>query len=135
MFWIDLARLHGQIYERLYSARGLQSPQDVRTAAAKELATVTLDLKQQFYPFYTELTNKDYFKGATAATQVVLFSTLTMIYKCIPPTSAVAEVTPKPLQFCEECITTARTALMTLDEAWVGMKESGSEAWRIFVHW
>lgn len=52
-----------------------------------------------------------------------------MIYKCIPPPQPV-----HPLQFCDECITSARAGLRNLMTSWEYIKAQDDHLWRMFVH-
>lgn len=67
---------------------------------------------------------------AIMSTDVVMFSLKTLIYKCIPPRQPA-----HPLQFCAECVTSARAALKTLVAAWEHVKLQDDQTWRMFINW
>ncbi|KFA55164.1 hypothetical protein S40293_09089 [Stachybotrys chartarum IBT 40293] len=111
-YWIALARLHGCIYDRLYSPRALcQSPQD-RSVQARELLKDHQVILAQSYEAMSAFGQE--FSNAMDARINELFQlidsgfSMTMeclIYRSIP----VAEGSTLP--FCDECIPLAREAM------------------------
>ena len=69
-------------------------------------------------------------RDVLAAVPVVILSLETLIYRCIPPPQPA-----HPLQFCDDCVISARKALNHLISAWQAIKLVDDQAWRMFVNW
>ena len=69
-------------------------------------------------------------QDASLSLNVVAYSLLALIYRCIPPPQPA-----HPLQFCEECVSVARIALKQLVAAWQQLQLQDEQAGRMFINW
>ena len=121
--WIQLASLQGRVYSELYSAAAQHIAIETKVDTALKLAAEFRLLEQNARPLYENLGIPDYRRGATASAAVVIYSSMTMALKVIPPPGMTAS---GPMHFCDECVQVARKALTLLNEGWeiVNIKNS-----------
>ncbi|KAL8831503.1 MAG: hypothetical protein Q9170_005260 [Blastenia crenularia] len=129
--WIDVSELQRQIYLQLYSAHAQKQSAEAKTGAAKQLATRCLEIRETLFMSETAMDPvPEPLWEMLRAQEIIFQSLLTMIYRFIP-----AAHSSHPLQFCDECIQSARTALTLHNKAWSMIAAPGNEDWRIFIHW
>lgn len=134
--WIAHADVQGQIYEKLYSPSSLTHPVAQRVEVAQKLAARLKMIAEQGAILRTSETNQrsaDARKAMVSemvmkSDQVSFLSSLTLIYRAIPPGFAGGST------FTGECIETARLAMQTHEEC---MKLMGSNLWvaASYIHW
>ncbi|KAL8932766.1 MAG: hypothetical protein Q9216_006687 [Gyalolechia sp. 2 TL-2023] len=129
--WIDVSELQGQIYLQLYSAHAQTQSMELRVRIAKQLATRCLEIRSTMQlpqkgtiPVVREV------HETFQAQEIIFQSLLTMIYRVIPPANS-----SHPLQFGDDCIHSARTALTLHNKAWSEIAGLENDDWRIFIHW
>lgn len=140
--WIAHSDIQGQIYEKLYSPTSLTRPVNQRVEAAQTLAAKLKMIAEQASLLRTgEMRKHSGNDGGWAdarkvtvtemvmkSDQVSFLSSLTLVYRAIPPGFAGAST------FTSECIETARLAMQTHEEC---MKLMGSNLWvaASYIHW
>lgn len=140
--WIAHSDIQGQIYEKLYSPTSLSHPVGQRIEAAQSLAAKLKMIAEQAGLLRTgEMRRHSRGEGGWAdarkvtvtemvmkSDQVSFLSSLTLVYRAIPPGFAGAST------FTSECIETARLAMQTHEEC---MKLMGSNLWvaASYIHW
>ena len=129
--WIDWAELQGAIYEQLFSAAAQKQPDTIRIPRARAMA-------DQLLHFESQISQNLIVDGPMAAAMqefmlssvVVVSCLLTLVYRVLPsPPGA------HPLDFAEECVEAARTALRRLGDSWKQIQPRDDEAWRGFINW
>lgn len=144
--WIAHSDIQGQIYEKLYSPTSLAHPAGRRIEAAQGLAARLKRIAEQAGMLRTgemrrhsqqQRGGEGGWADARKVTvtemvmksdQVSFLSSLTLVYRAIPPGFAGAST------FTSECIETARLAMQTHEEC---MKLMGSNLWvaASYIHW
>lgn len=133
--WLDFAQLQGEIYDQLYCARAQRQPLEVKAEVARGLAARLLGLKETLVvnldntPFPAALSD------AMLSVEIVLDSTLTLIYRMIPPTPRNPNQPPHPLKPSDEALQAARKTLIKHNKAWEILQDRASDDWRQFIHW
>ena len=122
--WIQLASLQGRVYSELYSAAAHHIAMETKVDAALKLAAEFRLLQRKSRPFYETMGIADYRRGAIASAEVVIYSSMTMALKVIPPPGMTAS---GPMHFCDECVKVARKALTLLNEGWEIVNVENSE--------
>ena len=122
--WIQLASLQGRVYSELYSAAAHHIAMEAKVNAALTLAAEFRMLHQNARPLYENLGIAEYRRGAIASAEVVIYSSMTMALKVIPPPGMTAS---GPMHFCDECVQVARKALTLLNEGWEIVNVKNSE--------
>lgn len=135
MCWIDFAALQGQIYEQLYCARAQRQAIEVRANLARTLARRVAELRPQFNIDPACLYSPECAEETILSMQVVLESTITLIYRVIPPKALPSGGQQHPLKFCDEAIESARRALSMHKHAWEILKERETDEWHSFLQW
>ncbi|KIX01705.1 uncharacterized protein Z518_09431 [Rhinocladiella mackenziei CBS 650.93] len=79
--WLDYAELQGHIYEQLYCARAQKQPTKVRAELARGLASRLIQMKEQFVFDFSNTPFAESFSDAMISVQIVLSSTLTLVYR------------------------------------------------------
>lgn len=133
--WIDYADIQGDAYEQLYCARAKSEPIEVKIRHARSLAERLHKLREGFEIDTSNTPYAEQFRDALLSTDVVILSTLTLVYRVIPPSTPHENQAHHPLQVCEEALSTARQALATSNAAWEILKDRTGEDWRGFIHW
>ncbi|KAF4465036.1 C6 transcription factor [Fusarium albosuccineum] len=111
--WIGMSAIQGRIYEDIYSPISLAQPESVRMTRARTLADelgklieAEDDLKIRYSQETTRVLGTALSQLIWRAERVTALSMLTLIYRSIPPEKPGGSV------FCEDCIATAREAVM-----------------------
>lgn len=147
VLWVDVGELQGHIYFDLYSAQAQRQPVQVKAEAAKRLAARCLKIQETMrivsspltYEWLaTDLDKREKSIGdmparaqeALQGQEIIFQSLLTLVYRMIPPTNS-----NHPLQFCDDCVQSARLALTLHNRAWQEMAARGADNWRLFIHW
>jgi len=133
--WIDYADIQGDVYEQLYCARAKSEALDVKIRHARRLAERLHQLRDGFEIDAANAPYAEQFQDALLSTDVIILSTLTLVYRVIPPSTVHKNQAHHPLQVCEEALSTARQALATTNAAWEMLKDRTGEDWRVFIHW
>ncbi|KAL8973920.1 MAG: hypothetical protein Q9197_001831 [Variospora fuerteventurae] len=131
VLWVDVGELQGHIYFDLYSAQAQRQSVQVKAEAAKRLAARCLKIQETMR--IREESIGDIPARAQEALQgqeIIFQSLLTLVYRMIPPTNS-----KHPLQFCDDCVQSARLALKLHNRAWQEMAARGTDNWRLFIHW
>ncbi|KAE8142333.1 hypothetical protein BDV38DRAFT_268035 [Aspergillus pseudotamarii] len=101
--WIDVANLHGRVYDNLYSPNALEQPFSDRVSCANALAS---ELEQKRPNQWTSHgIHAGLSKFIIHATRAIDYSTLASIYR------GTSSEKPFSMASCPECITAARAAL------------------------
>ena len=133
--WFDFAKIQGEIYEQLYCARAQKQAIEVKAELARGLAVRLCKVKESMV--FQDLDKEPFaesMREGLLSISIVQNSTLTLVYRMIPPT-AQRNGPVHPLKFCDEAVETAREALTTHNEAWIMLQDRSKDEWRIFVHW
>ncbi|KKK12214.1 hypothetical protein ARAM_002411 [Aspergillus rambellii] len=129
--WIQLARIQGKVYQRLYSPAALHQPESHRVAEAHKLAA---DMQyrvmkpfHQMNPIMEGLSTLEnlYMKSD----EVSRYSILTLIYRAIPPQEGSQGT------FIDECVETARAALRAHESCMPLLKEASESMKVSYLHW
>ncbi|KAL3470426.1 hypothetical protein BJX99DRAFT_49709 [Aspergillus californicus] len=129
--WLELARIQGLVYEKLYSPAGLRQGEMSRVAEARKLAAEMQGRVMQpfadIYPLLSEATEIEalYIR----CDEVCRFSVLCLIYRAIPPQPGT------PGTFIEECIRAARGALQSHKSCMLLLKEATEGLKLSYLHW
>ncbi|KAL2843158.1 hypothetical protein BJY01DRAFT_197527 [Aspergillus pseudoustus] len=129
--WIQMARIQGLVYEKLYSPAALRQDLGVRMAEARNLAARMQD--DVMYPFekiYPILNNMTRIESMyIQCDEVCRFSTLTLIYRAIPPQVGSTGT------FVDECLQSARSALQSHKSCMELLKEAAPGTKLSYFHW
>ncbi|KAL2862573.1 putative C6 transcription factor [Aspergillus lucknowensis] len=129
--WIELARIQGLVYEKLYCPAALRQDEKFRVAEARKLASEMLDgVMNPFkgiYPLLERLTPIE--SLYIRCDEVCRFSVLTLIYRAIPPQPGTAGT------FIDECIEAARGALQSHKSCMLLLKEATEASKLSYLHW
>ncbi|KAJ9615532.1 hypothetical protein H2200_001607 [Cladophialophora chaetospira] len=134
--WFDFARIQGDIYDQLYSARAQKESTEVKAELARQLAVRLKMVEQKFMFDDSQLAGEPFgpfIKEGLLSISIVQYSTLCLVYRMIPPPSSNGPV--HPLKFCDEAIEAARKAMTTHNEAWEMLRSRSKDEWRTFIHW
>lgn len=134
-FWIDYADIQGDAYEQLYCARAQSEPLEVKIRHARSLAERLHKLRKNFDIDTSNAPFAEEFRDALLSMDIVILSTLTLVYRVIPPSASPKNQAHHPLKPCEEALSTARQALATSNAAWDILQHRTGEDWRLFIHW
>ncbi|KAL4964359.1 putative C6 transcription factor [Aspergillus stella-maris] len=129
--WIELARVQGLVYERLYSAAALRQSEATRAAEARNLAAQMQERVMK--PFERVHAKVDQMTDIESlylrCDEVCRLSVLCLIYRAIP-TSPGTQGT-----FVKECIETARAALLTHESCMALLKDATTSLKLSYLHW
>lgn len=136
--WIAHADVQGRIYEMLYSPSSLGRPVAARVETALGLAAELKGIAEQASLVrgaevrgggWAEVRKAAVSEMVMKSDQVSFLSSLTLVYRALPPGEAGAAGT-----FTAECIETARMAMQTHEEC---MRLMGSNLWvaASYIHW
>ncbi|KAI4224866.1 MAG: hypothetical protein L6R36_004347 [Xanthoria steineri] len=128
--WVEVGELQGQTYHQLYSAHAQTQATETKARAAEQLAVRCLEIQRRFR---SNAKFEDHYYESLQVQEIGFHSLLTMIYRMVPPADST-----HPLQFGNQCILSARTALNLHNRAWAKTRAPNNyteEDWRIFVHW
>ncbi|KAL2846076.1 hypothetical protein BJX68DRAFT_129594 [Aspergillus pseudodeflectus] len=129
--WVQLARIQGLVYEKLYSPAALRQDPKFRMAEARSLAARMQD--DVMYPFekiYPLLNNMNRVESIyIQCDEVCRYSTLTLIYRAIPPQAGATGT------FINECIQSARNALQSHKSCMAVLKEATPATKLSYLHW
>ncbi|KAL3429734.1 hypothetical protein BDV09DRAFT_35801 [Aspergillus tetrazonus] len=131
VLWIELARIQGLVYQKLYSPAALRQDEMARVAEARWLAAemqdrVMLPFKK-LYPTLENLNPIEYLY--IKCDEVCRLSVLTLIYRAIPPQTAT------PGTFVRECIEAARSALQAHKSSMSLLTEANEATKLSYLHW
>lgn len=138
--WFDFAQAQGDIYDQLYCARAQKEPVEAKAERARKLGTRIRDIQDKFHVeavYLERMPFGDFVKEGLLSVGIVINSTLTMVYRMIPPTPASPSSTDiiHPLKPCSEALESARQALNYQAQAWQILYHRSKDDWRLFVHW
>ncbi|KAJ4247463.1 hypothetical protein NW762_013138 [Fusarium torreyae] len=135
---IEVSNLQGRIYDEIYSPGSLAQPESVRTAQAKALVEEAKKLMQiedemqiKHNQEFTRVFGPGLIELMWRAERVSSLSTLTLIYRSIPPGKASSSV------FCNECIESARDALKEHEKCinLLADEELRSSSYELYINW
>lgn len=134
--WIEVAQIHGNIYEKLYSPAAVAQPEPERMTAAWGLAEELKILIEQVSlaaPRYCQVGQPDYDKYESVrmvlkSDEVSFYSLLTLVYRALPPGPGSGGT------FSTECIETAREA-MRIHQHCIRMVSDSEYMTRAYIHW
>ncbi|KAK4934577.1 hypothetical protein LTR10_024197 [Elasticomyces elasticus] len=135
MSWMDFAELQGQIYEQLYCPRAQRQTTEVRANLARALAFKVTDMKTRFNIDPGSIPSPEFGEESMLSMQIVFESTLTLVYRTIPPEPLPSGRQHHPLKFCNEAIESARQALTMHKYAWNALKDRETDEWHSFLQW
>ncbi|KAG9228039.1 hypothetical protein BJ875DRAFT_273731 [Amylocarpus encephaloides] len=132
MYWMDLAKIQGQVFQELYTVNAMAGDKIKRGHRARRLASL---LDTCHHRWQSQLKQG---KGASVqpeelqmnieSTEVVYFGVLTIIYRAIPPPPIT------PANFSVECIVAARKAL-GLHHKYYARYRKSEALWQIYMNW
>ncbi|KAL3460019.1 hypothetical protein BJX64DRAFT_193441 [Aspergillus heterothallicus] len=129
--WIQMAKIQGLLYEKLYSPAALCQDLKLRMAEARSLAARMQDDVmypfEKIYPLLNSMTRVE--SMYIQCDEVCRFSTLTLIYRAIPPQIGSTGT------FVEECIQSARRALRSHRSCMGLLKEATAGTKLSYLHW
>ncbi|KAL2811234.1 hypothetical protein BJX63DRAFT_422478 [Aspergillus granulosus] len=129
--WIEMAKIQGLVYEKLYSPAALRQDPKLRMAEACSLAARMRDDVmhpfEKIYPFLNNITRVE--SMYIQCDEVCRFSTLTLIYRAIPPQAGNTDT------FIDECIQSARNALQSHKSCMEMLKEATPGTKLSYLHW
>ncbi|KAI9367742.1 hypothetical protein BJX61DRAFT_278787 [Aspergillus egyptiacus] len=129
--WVELARIQGLVYKKLYSPAGLRQAETARVTEARKLADeMQANVMQPFKDIDSLLENMHIMETLyIKCDEVCRFSVLCLIYRAIPPQQGT------PGTFIQECIEAARGALQSHKSCMLLLKESTQAAKLSYFHW
>lgn len=138
--WFDFAQAQGDIYDQLYSASAQKEPVEVKAKRARELGARIRGIQDKFHVeavYLERMPFGEFVQEGLLSVGIVINSTLTMVYRMIPPTPASPSSidTIHPLKPCSEALESARQALNYQAQAWQMLYHRSKDEWRLFVHW
>jgi hypothetical protein len=129
--WFHFAQVQGDIYQQLFSVAAQRESPSVRAQRAQILASRVSTIRERFIDANpTGNMPATQVREAELSIEFVFYSTLTLIHRVVPPPDGT-----HPLQYCDDCIITARKALNILAEAWRQFEPQDEDAWRLFINW
>ncbi|GAB7351866.1 hypothetical protein MBLNU459_g2419t2 [Dothideomycetes sp. NU459] len=123
IIWLDLARIQGRIYQKLYSAQGQNGSQEQKTQSARSLFAELDALRQRCSTLDLDPTQ-------LMDTEIFILSNMTVAYRALP-TSAPA----CPLCFADECISIAREALNMHESICARLLNTIDKRFRLYIDW
>ncbi|RVX75638.1 hypothetical protein B0A52_00991 [Exophiala mesophila] len=133
--WIDLAQVQGDVYDELYCARAQMQPVQTRAKVAKELAARLLQSRKDFLIDAADAPNPQALQDGIRSVDIILLSTLTLVYRCVPPEPLPGNRPPHPLKPSQEALDAARDALTANNAAFEILKHRPADQWRLFIHY
>ncbi|KAF7951478.1 hypothetical protein EAE96_006787 [Botrytis aclada] len=132
--WIEAAKLHAWTFERLYSPKAMELPQNARTEAMENLAFLTLAAKSRNSKLERQFcesgVHHQYLDFVQRANDVVFLSLLTLIHRAIPNEN------PDTLSpFNQQCLEAAQAALAAHNFCYVNYKDKHKYMWTIYLQW
>ncbi|KAE9368960.1 hypothetical protein N431DRAFT_561255 [Stipitochalara longipes BDJ] len=127
IIWMDLGKVQGRIYEKLYSAQGqLQSPES-KAEAAGSLAKELLELQRRCQEVFSQLSELNV---PHIDTEMTILSNLSLVYRALP-----TQQPDHPLRFPEECIAAAREALQLHQRLCLLFFARSDYSIRMYIDW
>ncbi|KAI0868423.1 hypothetical protein GGS24DRAFT_482434 [Hypoxylon argillaceum] len=143
--WIQHARVHGRIYERLYSPGALRQPADLRAEQVRVLAAeqdrlmaATVALLREFEgaPGGSE---ERMFALTLKSDEVSFLSSLALTYRALPPdspaSSSSSSGSSSSRTFAPACVDAARASIACHLEATALMGEEDRTLKIVYIHW
>ena len=127
-YWLDFAQLQGEIYDKLFSPQAQRIPANIRSERAHQLAMSLRVLESSFVFEIQDMASQ-------LAARFVMRSTLTLIYRTIPPPVHEIPQNLRQLKFSEQAVKVAREALTMHNEAWIALQDDTVYGRRLFLHW
>ncbi|KAL3419885.1 fungal specific transcription factor domain-containing protein [Phlyctema vagabunda] len=130
--WVEAASIHGWIYEKLYSPRGLNQSAEERMAVVKHLSEYTMGAQRKNAELKASsetAVRPEYIKFVLEGDEVVYWSLLTLIYRAAPKDPQ--ESSP----FNKDCINAARSALAAHQSCALKYRDDHEYMWTIYLHW
>ncbi|KAL4804935.1 hypothetical protein BDV18DRAFT_23166 [Aspergillus unguis] len=129
--WIELARIQGLVYEKLYSPAALRQNEETRVVEARNLAAQMQDrVMQPFKYIYPRMKDMNTLETLyIKCDELSRFSVLTLIYRAIPSPAGI------PGTFVEECIEAARNALQSHKLCMSSLEEANAATKLSYFHW
>jgi hypothetical protein len=140
--WVNHAQIQGRIYEELHSPAALLRPAEQRMSSAVAYIGVLRVKRDQLVQTREKLEQQHAGVNASSveiasmlwrSDEVATLSTLTLVYRTMPPNSASNSLHPATI-FCRECIQVAREAI----QAHLGCtKQVGAnpQLATVYLHW
>ncbi|KAL6233937.1 hypothetical protein BDW75DRAFT_176375 [Aspergillus navahoensis] len=131
VLWIELARIQGLVYQKLYSPAALRQDEVARVAEARRLAAEMQDrVMKPFKSLYSTLEDLNPIERLyIRCDEVCRLSVLTLIYRAIPPQ------VDTPGTFAKECIEAARSALQAHKSSMSLLTEANEATKLSYLHW
>ncbi|UPK92108.1 hypothetical protein LCI18_003043 [Fusarium solani-melongenae] len=135
LMWLKMAAVQGQVYEKLYSPAALALPRSQLAERARVLGAECRRLELEAGHHRAVMARS--LEGTAASSlipmyikgdEVQLFSTMTLIYRAIPPPLGSRS------RFCDECVGAARSAMQRHLECMATIN-SDISARSIYIHW
>ncbi|KAF2495469.1 hypothetical protein BU16DRAFT_461129 [Lophium mytilinum] len=130
-YWCKFARVQGQVYDQLYSPAAFAASDEERIERAKVLVIKIGEVNKSNQSKLTkDPIPEDARNIFSYADQVTMYSTLTLIYRAIPPRFNDISNT-----FSTECIESARAAIRQHLECADQYKNKHPEYWAGYIGW
>jgi hypothetical protein len=129
---LEFSVLQGAIYEQLFSVSAQRLPVNERSDRAKKFANEVEALRNPLLEF-SERGDHLYpniVSFTVLSSDMLIYCLLTIVYRVIPPPQPA-----HPLQFCDEAVQSARTALELLFKAWNALQDEPPENWAYVINW
>jgi hypothetical protein len=129
---LEFSVLQGAIYEQLFSVSAQRLPVDERSRRARQFAQQVEALRNPLLEF-SERGDHLYpniVSFTVLSSDMLIYCLLTIVYRVIPPPPPA-----HPLQFCDEAVQSARTALELLFKAWNALQDEPPENWAYVINW
>lgn len=141
--YIDLAKTQYDIYEQLFSAKTQQEPLPLRVHRAHDFAAKLSQIKDSLTATLNQkdVIFRDTTRETVYSTDVGFSSTLTLVYRVLPPNDPVdahGRISDKshPLRFHTLCVEAGRAALNALVHGWNAVSnELDEDAAKMFISW
>ncbi|KAL0938607.1 fungal specific transcription factor [Colletotrichum truncatum] len=134
-YWIGFAHIQGLVYDKLYSPRALQQPQEVRYSHARKildeleiLLAEKCELKEQFNRSLCTVVGNDLQEILERGDRVSQLALKCLIYRGVSSSA-------RGVPFHEECISLAREALMEHRRCISSLAQHESSNVELYMHW
>merc|ERR1711939_633093 len=126
--WFDIAKLQGNIYEKLYSAKAQQDGPEVKAMNARHIAAEFNHTRDKLKVILGKMSELE--KEAFLDTEITLLANLTLVYRAIP-----SQKPAHPLRFSNECIEVARETLEAHETLCARLFSRSHHQIRAYIDW
>ncbi|EZF22411.1 hypothetical protein H112_04833 [Trichophyton rubrum D6] len=131
-YWFDCSRITGEVYEHLYSVRGVSSSAEIRAKKVYELSYRLQDWRDQVIAIDTqEAYHKAHIQWIVPASELTYNLIATIIQRAAPPTQP--PETPSGLSL--QCVQAARKALQIHQQIFLSLEKADSFFFSGYITW